>query len=848
MATSYEQALNAIKQYYGEDSDIWKRVSEGSFTICEINQLVVNLPNVTVNRSQDGSIRGYDYLVSFEQSSNEDNLIDSNTQGGSFGGGHTSGGGAGRQDRGGGVASAIPANVSPDPTVQEDLLVSGMRDASSAVKNLVSTTLGAAWAGGASLLKWGKNFSNEIYDGAIGLWDSIFQGYNKPEYDKIATQDGAQSAIKGLIGINGNATTLYLPADFLAYSYAAMKDHGMFAPGQEAPPEYVPSGTDVLVTSLGDALAMAERLFNPPWPGANTINASDSIKNGLYNWIRNLGSGCYRFRFPCFGTTSFDGWCVEVRFIPSIVVGGTYRTGQTYRSGATQGYRFLGRRSSGTNITTLYSGSVNNNSESVSFVVGDYVTTSIAIYTNANTTQVPGYAGVTDQDGATIPDVDISGSTEDVLSRLMAAYPDLFNGAIRNTVVDDDCNTKEIVYVPSPIPYSRGMGDINPVGGTDQENPSYDPSGTFDFDTEQMMDNIDDLMRGAPGGSGDSLAPDIGDFIADNDPTFPVTPIVLPSIPYIPPMIGDGESPDAANPEGLPSALWSVYNPTISEINSFGRWLWSTDFVDVVERLFNSPSDAVYTLHKVPVNPPTGSSASIVCGFVTSPVTARTVTGQYVTLNCGEVDLFEYFGNVFDYDPYTTLSLFLPYIGFVQLDVATCMRSKLGVTYGVDVFTGACTARVSATRDGRKSIIAVYNGSCAVEYPISAGSYTAIASAIVNIGAGAILSGLTESPIPFAKGVGNAITNSRNQAGISGQFSGQHGAMAPQKPYLIISRPQPAMAFGFARFDGYPVNDTAFVRECSGHIKCKIVHLHCPNAYKEELDEIEMLLQKGVLV
>ena len=215
-----------------------------------------------------------------------------------------------------------------------------------------------------------------------------------------------------------------------------------------------------------------------------------------------------------------------------------------------------------------------------------------------------------------------------------------------------------------------------------------------------------------------------------------------PTIPVIIPPIGTGESPVPPPPDGHESAMWTVYNPTQGEVNAFGAWLWNPDFVDTIKRLFESPIDAVFTLHKVFVQPVTGGGAPIVVGSIQSPVSAAVVTNQYKTLNCGEIDLVEKFGNIFDYAPHTIIQAYLPFIGIVELDPAYVQRSTVSIIYKVDVYTGACVAEIFCKRDGNTVCVYEFSGSCSVEYPVSYHSYSSIAAGVLSGAISAAAGGL----------------------------------------------------------------------------------------------------------
>jgi hypothetical protein len=233
-----------------------------------------------------------------------------------------------------------------------------------------------------------------------------------------------------------------------------------------------------------------------------------------------------------------------------------------------------------------------------------------------------------------------------------------------------------------------------------------------------------------------------------------------------------------------------------------------------------------------------------------SGVSASVVSDQYTEVNCGSASLREYFGNVFDYSPHTSVMLFLPFIGIVPLDTAYVMRSSISVKYKVDVITGACIAEVNVTRDGCGGILYTYGGSAIVSYPISSGSYmgvvTSALTTALGVAAGVATGGMA---LPAAAGLAlHGLTSAKTQVQHSGQFSGSSGAMGGKKPYLIVSRPQTRIAKNIELFSGIPSNEYSIVGDCQGFVKFKDVHIEISNAYEYELSEVESLLKTGIII
>lgn len=410
--------------------------------------------------------------------------------------------------------------------------------------------------------------------------------------------------------------------------------------------------------------------------------------------------------------------------------------------------------------------------------------------------------------------VTASDDPADVLQALKIQYPTLFTGSIYQDIPQPDGSTKRITYLPTPYPDTTNP--TKPItDDTTGIDPQTDPEVNPDTRTQDLIRQIIDNLT--------------------SDPT--------------PPDTGDGSTPAPVIPAGSASALYAIYNPTQAELNSFGGWLWSSNFVDQLLKLFNDPMQAIIGLHKVFAAPSISGQSTIKVGYLDSGVSSNVVGNQYTTINCGSVRVREYFGNVFDYDPFTQIYIYLPFVGIEKLDTGDVMRGQVGVKYHIDVLTGACLAEISVTRDGSGGILYTYTGNCAVQYPISSGSYMGIIASMASI-AGGVVGTVTSGGAlaPVAMGAVSGVLNAHTRVQHSGGFSGNAGAMGVKKPYLIITRPQTCLAHDFPKFNGYPANKTTTLSTCTGFVKCESCHVENIPATKAELTEIESLLTSGILI
>lgn len=429
------------------------------------------------------------------------------------------------------------------------------------------------------------------------------------------------------------------------------------------------------------------------------------------------------------------------------------------------------------------------------------------LYGVSSTISTIGLVNQTNANVFTVPRDDLT--NEEILELLQARYPELWEDVITRGVLQEDGTVVKRNYIKSPIPNGSSYTSPEPTTGTTTQKDTKTNYNDLPSHTKDQWPS----SVGKP--SNPTKTPDDTDF---------------------------GKTPGSPLPTGSASSLWAVYNPSQSELDSFGAWMWSSDLFEQIKKIFNDPMQAVIGVHKIFAPPPVAGRRNIKVGYLDTAVNSNYVGSQYVEVNCGTVSLYEYFGNVFDYSPYTTVGLYLPFVGVVQLDVADVMRSDITVTYGVDVLTGDCLAKVSVSRDGSGGIIYSFPGNCAVKYPISSGSYMSI----VGYAMGAAATMFTGNIGMF--GPVSNIFGSRPTVQHSGAFTGNSGATGPKKPYLIVSRPQTATALNFNVTEGYPVNSTVRIGDCVGYIRVKELHLSNINATDEELSMIDQLLKEGVIV
>ena len=359
---------------------------------------------------------------------------------------------------------------------------------------------------------------------------------------------------------------------------------------------------------------------------------------------------------------------------------------------------------------------------------------------------------------------------------------------------------------------------------------------------------------------------------------------------------GDGDydnSSDDIPIPGFPStkatdtSLITLFKPTNEQLNAFSNKMWSNWWEGIAKSsiFYGDPADIVINISFVPVPVESGETISDLKVAGASTGLSMTKAGnQYVEIDCGSIDIKEYWGSFMDYEPFTKIELVLPYCGSIRLDTDEVMNSKLSIVYHVDLLTGNCIAFIHTERDNLNSVIAQVNGNVSYNIPITGDNFSKLTSTLLGIATGGVstvaqngatLTSAGNNPASYPKGSNvssrykselsaNAFNTSRSIATSanavadvvaskpsvtrSGNFSANNGIFTIQYPYLIITRPIQSIPKSYSSHYGHLSNITASLSTLSGYTVIECIHLDGVTATEEEKSELESLLYSGVIL
>lgn len=326
-----------------------------------------------------------------------------------------------------------------------------------------------------------------------------------------------------------------------------------------------------------------------------------------------------------------------------------------------------------------------------------------------------------------------------------------------------------------------------------------------------------------------------------------VNPTINPVIP--------GGKVDITTPSGVGSGgLWAIYNPTVAQIQNFGKWLWEdpveglTQPGDTLKKLFQNPMDAIISLHKIYVTPTTGGSQNIKVGYLDSGVSSNIVTNRYVTKSLGTVKITPLNANFMDFDG-VELTIFLPFIGMRSLDTSICMGATLSLTYRVDILTGAIVASLTVQKNNISGVVYQWVGNMLESVPLTSSNFSQAVNAIIGLVGSAVTTIATGgATAPMIAGAGiNALGRAGTSIQNCGSIGGNAGALASKTPYIVYSIVQTYNPYNWQKIKGIPDNVTQTVGKQAGYIEADEITGNTTMT-DEEFRECEQVFATGVFI
>lgn len=282
------------------------------------------------------------------------------------------------------------------------------------------------------------------------------------------------------------------------------------------------------------------------------------------------------------------------------------------------------------------------------------------------------------------------------------------------------------------------------------------------------------------------------------------------------------------------------YTMTSAQMQAFCNELYDQNFIQRLIDQFQAVQDSLVSCIWVPLTGIGGTSSNIHIGREVMTATGGKITDRIISFSSGLTTL-NFSSNsggagtsmtYLEKAPYCSGALYLPFVGFVSIDMDVAAFTKsIQIDGYVDILTGdvAYNVKYGAAR------VSTYNGNLATKVPVSGAGYDAIgvstgAMTVIG-GAAAAIGGLITGGMGtavaggLAAAVGGGVSAAKSaefHTMINGSNSSAIGASLGANPYAIILQNEPSETnlTAFQAAHGMPYFEVANIGSLSGYVKC----------------------------
>lgn len=362
--------------------------------------------------------------------------------------------------------------------------------------------------------------------------------------------------------------------------------------------------------------------------------------------------------------------------------------------------------------------------------------------------------------------------------------------------------------------------------------------------------------------------------------------------------------PDETHFGAQACGLITIFTPSDVQLQYLSDIIWGNGFLQFMQNLVENIADLFISLGMVPFTVDKGATVEVT--WFDFAITGQQVgTGIMLTKAAKqlvEIDMGNIYldggdsrpfasDSVLDYSPYSRLGIYLPFIGYQELDIDECRNTKINLKYRIDILSGTCVAQITLFNESYSDGKTIYQftGNCLTQLPLTAMDAQGLISNAVNIGIAAASAGATSSVASagdalaqsqFESGGGNLgveydrmqhafaanaakVSNAQGSlAGATangmmgmkpnfkktGAISASASLMSVMQPYLFLETPRQSFPAGYNKMCGFPCNMGGTLGSFDGFTVVEDIRLNGLVATSPEVEEIYQLLKTGVII
>lgn len=353
------------------------------------------------------------------------------------------------------------------------------------------------------------------------------------------------------------------------------------------------------------------------------------------------------------------------------------------------------------------------------------------------------------------------------------------------------------------------------------------------------------------------------------------------------------EDSDSVEEDSMPTldaigtGMATIFSPSKSQLRSLSDVFWGSQWWTALQNTIEGIDKMFVSLGVVPFNVSKGSTVEVTwLGLAITEVMLTLASQQYYEFDMGTIDLSNdnrifTSGSALDYSPFSKIGIYLPFIGYEELDIDEVRGATVSLKYRIDILSGTCVALVKVNGN----TIYQFTGNCITQIPITSQNFENMFTNAVNVGislvtaktgaaaasagAEAALDKAASSEVGLAQheaigavkaakvnsahsslaaATANAMMGMKPTFNKTGAVSASASAFAVKQPFLYLVTPRQCIPTHYQRYCGFPSNMTGKLSEFSGYTVVEDIRLNGLVATSSEVGEIYDLLKSGVII
>lgn len=286
----------------------------------------------------------------------------------------------------------------------------------------------------------------------------------------------------------------------------------------------------------------------------------------------------------------------------------------------------------------------------------------------------------------------------------------------------------------------------------------------------------------------------------------PQDDITVPSLPSI---------------SAVDSGFVRIYEVSSAEMEALATELWSPGFYSSIIKNYQSPFENIISVGIIPYTGLTGSQEQIQIGnYAASAVGNKLATTMY-HIDCGNLDVREFYNNWLDYDGYTNLDVVLPLCGTVSVSPSEFENGVMNIQYNFDIFSGAVIGFITSIKDGHERVLYYKEGSMRTEIPISGANYASVYATMISSALG-MATGIAVGRPDKAVGSASNLMSMKPQYQRSGSANGSQNILGLRTPYIIYHIPDCVQDQTYPYEHGFRSDKYNAISDCEGFLQASV--------------------------